>query len=133
MSGSNGEPAIEAIPTALYVFLQCLKPMTEIPYEMESPRIDVGCIRERNRVLLTGNSNLMVKCSVYSSTIGYDTDTIGCMACAIAGAYLGAEKIERDSKEDRSTIPVEIFRHIEGLETINEYCDWLIQHINRAE
>lgn len=30
----NGEPAVEAIPTALYVFLQCLKPLTEIPYEV---------------------------------------------------------------------------------------------------
>ncbi|KAM3178744.1 hypothetical protein ACTXT7_001934 [Hymenolepis weldensis] len=33
----NGEPAIEAIPTALYVFLQCLKPLTEIPYEFLKP------------------------------------------------------------------------------------------------
>nr|CDS31830.1 poly(ADP ribose) glycohydrolase ARH3 [Hymenolepis microstoma] len=106
----NGEPAIEAIPTALYVFLQCLKPMTEIPYE-----------------------DLMIKCSVYASTLGYDTDTIGCMACAIAGAYLGAEKIERDTRNAKSTIPIRIFRNIEGLETINEYCDWLIQHVNRTQ
>lgn len=70
----------------------------------------------------------MIKCSVYASTLGYDTDTIGCMACAIAGAYLGADKIEGTSTDNKSTVPVEIIKRVEGLETINEYCDWLIQH-----
>lgn len=30
----HGEPAIEAIPTALYVFLRCLKPMSDIPFDV---------------------------------------------------------------------------------------------------
>ncbi|KAH9286858.1 Poly(ADP-ribose) glycohydrolase ARH3 [Echinococcus granulosus] len=79
----NGEPAIQAIPTALYVFLQCLKPMPHIPYE-----------------------SLLIKCSIYSTMIGNDTDTIGCMACAIAGALVGAERIENSSSLGDLHIPV---------------------------
>ncbi|KAM7540544.1 hypothetical protein Aperf_G00000047173 [Anoplocephala perfoliata] len=48
--------------------------------------------------LFSGES-LMVKCSIYATSIGYDTDTIGCMACAIAGSYLGADKIEKSASE----------------------------------
>ncbi|KAM7539603.1 hypothetical protein Aperf_G00000044669 [Anoplocephala perfoliata] len=102
----HGEPAIEAIPTALYVFLRCLKPMPDIPYE-----------------------SLMVKCSIYATSIGYDTDTIGCMACAIAGSYLGADKIEKRTEKSTSEIPAEIFKCVEGLDVINGYCDWLIQNV----
>lgn len=71
-----------------------------------------------------------MKCSFYAIMLGGDTDTIGCMACAIAGAYLGSDKIERTSVDDKekSTIPVEIFKYVEDLETINEYADWLIKH-----
>ncbi|KAL5965091.1 ADP-ribose glycohydrolase ARH3 [Taenia solium] len=100
----NGERAIQAIPTALYVFLQCLKPMPHIPYE-----------------------SLLIKCSIYATMIGNDTDTIGCMACAIAGALVGAERIESSSSIGDLHIPGTIFGHVEGLETINEYCEWLIQ------
>ncbi|KAL5112986.1 ADP-ribose glycohydrolase ARH3 [Taenia crassiceps] len=106
----NGEPAIEAIPTALYVFLQCLKPMPHIPYE-----------------------SLLIKCSIYAATIGNDTDTIGCMACAVAGALVGAERIESNFSTGDPQIPANIFGHVEGLETINEYCDWLIQRSKGCE
>ncbi|VDM25556.1 unnamed protein product [Hydatigera taeniaeformis] len=106
----NGEPAIEAIPTALYIFLQCQKPMPHIPYE-----------------------SLLIKCSIYSALIGNDTDTIGCMACAIAGALVGAERIENSSSPGDMHIPGTILGHVEGLQTINGYCDWLIQRFKTNE
>ena len=60
--------------------------------------------------------------------IGYDTDTIGCMACAIAGALVGSEKIEEtSSSSDKSQFPVAIFKGVEGLDVVNKYCDWFIE------
>ncbi|VDD79765.1 unnamed protein product [Mesocestoides corti] len=104
----NGEPAIEAIPTALHVFLQSLKPTPIIPFE-----------------------SLFMRCSVYATMIGWDTDTIGCMACAIAGALVGAEKITDSSSPGDVQMPGTLFGHVEGLDVINEYADWLIQRVGR--
>ena len=62
--------------------------------------------------------------------IGHDTDTIGCMACALAGALVGSEIIINDNSSTSGDpeIPATIFSRIEGLPMINAYCNWLIEH-----
>ena len=72
-----------------------------------------------------------MKCSVYASSLGYDTDTIGCMACALAGALMGSEKIDETSSSTskHSQIPALIFKHVESLAVINDYSDWLIERL----
>ncbi|KAE8624180.1 hypothetical protein XENTR_v10005858 [Xenopus tropicalis] len=67
----NGIQAFESVPTAIYSFLRCLKPVSELPSE------------------LTNLQRTIAFCIL----LGGDTDTIATMAAAIAGAYHGEEQI----------------------------------------
>ncbi|XP_028140272.1 ADP-ribosylhydrolase ARH3 [Diabrotica virgifera virgifera] len=66
----NGISAYESVPTAIYCFLKALK---EIPHIQ--------------------TDNIFRRTIQHAVTLGGDTDTIACMAGAIAGAYLGEEAI----------------------------------------
>uniref|UniRef100_A0A8C4QQM5 ADP-ribosylhydrolase ARH3 n=1 Tax=Eptatretus burgeri TaxID=7764 RepID=A0A8C4QQM5_EPTBU len=65
----HGVRALDSVPTAIFSFLHCLEPESEI---------------------LAGFSGL-ARTIVYSVWLGGDTDTIASMAGAIAGAYYGVE------------------------------------------
>ncbi|KAJ8942685.1 hypothetical protein NQ314_010009 [Rhamnusium bicolor] len=66
----HGISAYESVPTAIYCFLKA---------QNEIPTIDTG--------------NAFRRTIQYAITLGGDTDTIACMAGALAGAYLGEEAI----------------------------------------
>ncbi|KAJ3665049.1 hypothetical protein Zmor_000564 [Zophobas morio] len=63
--------AYDSVPTAIYCFLRALK------NDIETVKTD----------------NIFRRTIQYAITLGGDTDTIACMAGAIAGAYLGEEAI----------------------------------------
>ncbi|KAG5896276.1 hypothetical protein JTB14_033573 [Gonioctena quinquepunctata] len=69
----NGISAYESVPTAIYCFLRA---------QSEIPRIQTD--------------NILRRTIQYAISLGGDTDTIACMAGAIAGAYLGEEAINPD-------------------------------------
>ncbi|VDL95516.1 unnamed protein product [Schistocephalus solidus] len=101
----HGEPAMEAIPTALYVFLRSLEPSPEIEFE-----------------------SLPLRCVAYAVSLGYDTDTIASMACAIAGAFTGADLIVNTSSSGTVHFPTKIMTACEGLHRVNGYAEWLFKH-----
>ncbi|KAK9505541.1 hypothetical protein O3M35_009568 [Rhynocoris fuscipes] len=68
----NDIRALYSVPTAIYSFLRAQKPLKFIETD-----------------------NLFRRIIQYSISLGGDTDTIGSMAGAIAGAYLGDETINR--------------------------------------
>ncbi|XP_060531177.1 ADP-ribosylhydrolase ARH3-like [Cylas formicarius] len=85
----NGISAYESVPTAIYCFLRAQKMI---------PNIDT--------------SNIFRRTIQYAISLGGDTDTIACMAGAIAGAYLGQPSINES-----------ILKHCERYEEIIEMSD----------
>lgn len=67
----NGIAALHSVPTAIFCVLHCLQPRESLPENY--------CGVERT--------------IAYSLALGGDTDTIACMAGAIAGAHYGIEAI----------------------------------------
>ncbi|XP_053191386.1 ADP-ribosylhydrolase ARH3 [Scomber japonicus] len=67
----NGIAALHSVPTAIFCVLHCLQPRESLPENY--------CGVERT--------------IAYSLALGGDTDTIACMAGAIAGAHYGIETI----------------------------------------
>uniref|UniRef100_A0A183B1X4 Reverse transcriptase domain-containing protein n=1 Tax=Echinostoma caproni TaxID=27848 RepID=A0A183B1X4_9TREM len=55
--------------------------------------------------------------------LGGDTDTIGTMACALAGGYAGLSEVEMNS--DDSPIPNRILARCERIHIIKEFAQWL--------
>ncbi|CAG9859282.1 unnamed protein product [Phyllotreta striolata] len=66
MNLGNGISAYESVPTAIYCFLRAL-----------------------NEISYIQTDNVFRRTIQYAVSLGGDTDTIACMAGAIAGAYLG--------------------------------------------
>ncbi|CAL8072535.1 unnamed protein product [Calicophoron daubneyi] len=93
--------AINSVPTAIYVFLRSLRPISGIPFE-----------------------SIPLRCLAYAISLGGDTDTIGNMACSLAGGFTGL-KIHSDGNDASSPIPPQILSRCEGMETINEKVEWL--------
>nr|XP_023017285.1 poly(ADP-ribose) glycohydrolase ARH3-like [Leptinotarsa decemlineata] len=69
----NGISSYESVPTAIYCFLRA---QSEIPH--------------------IKTDNVFRRTIQYAISLGGDTDTIACMAGAIAGAHLGEEAINAD-------------------------------------
>ncbi|XP_020775406.1 ADP-ribosylhydrolase ARH3 [Boleophthalmus pectinirostris] len=67
----NGIAALHSVPTAIFCVLHCLKPLECLPQ----------------------NYGGLERTIAYSLALGGDTDTIACMAGAIAGAHYGIESI----------------------------------------
>lgn len=67
----NGIAALHSVPTAIFCVLHCLEPQE--------------CLPE--------NYGGLERTIAYSLALGGDTDTIACMAGAIAGAHYGIEAI----------------------------------------
>lgn len=67
----NGIAALHSVPTAIFCVLHCLQP----------------------RECLPENYGGVERTIAYSLALGGDTDTIACMAGAIAGAHYGIEAI----------------------------------------
>ncbi|XP_068608050.1 ADP-ribosylhydrolase ARH3 [Brachionichthys hirsutus] len=67
----NGIAALQSVPTAIFCVLHCLQPQECLP----------------------GNYGGLERTIAYSLALGGDTDTIACMAGAIAGAHYGIEAI----------------------------------------
>lgn len=67
----NGIAALHSVPTAIFCVLHCLEPKE--------------CLPE--------NYGGLERTIAYSLALGGDTDTIACMAGAIAGAHYGIEAI----------------------------------------
>lgn len=65
----NGIAALHSVPTAIFCVLHCLQPLE--------------CLPE--------NYGGLERTIAYSLALGGDTDTIACMAGAIAGAHYGVE------------------------------------------
>jgi poly(ADP-ribose) glycohydrolase ARH3 len=68
----NSIGAYESVPTAIYCFLRAL-----------------------NEIPTINNNNIFRRTIQYAVTLGGDTDTIACMAGAIAGAYMGEEAVNK--------------------------------------
>lgn len=69
----NGIAALHSVPTAIFCVLHCLEPREGLPVP--------ACYGGLERTM------------AYSLALGGDTDTIACMAGAIAGAHYGVEVI----------------------------------------
>lgn len=67
----NGIAALQSVPTAIFCVLHCLKPLECLPKSYGG----------------------LERTIAYSLALGGDTDTIACMAGAIAGAHYGIETI----------------------------------------
>lgn len=67
----NGIAALHSVPTAIFCVLYCLQPRESLPE----------------------NYGGLERTIAYSLALGGDTDTIACMAGAIAGAHYGIEAI----------------------------------------
>lgn len=67
----NGIAALHSVPTAIFCVLHCLKPLECLPKSYGG----------------------LERTIAYSLALGGDTDTIACMAGAIAGAHYGIETI----------------------------------------
>ncbi|XP_051502103.1 ADP-ribosylhydrolase ARH3 [Myxocyprinus asiaticus] len=67
----NGIAALQSVPTAIFCVLHCLKPRDGLPERFGG----------------------LERTIAYSLALGGDTDTIACMAGAIAGAHYGIESI----------------------------------------
>ncbi|XP_066156542.1 ADP-ribosylhydrolase ARH3-like isoform X2 [Euwallacea fornicatus] len=90
----NGINAYESVPTAIYCFLRALN---------EIPKIDT--------------ENPFRRTLQYAITLGGDTDTIACMAGAIAGAYYGEDVINKA-----------IMKHCEKYEEVISLADQLYEN-----
>ncbi|XP_050302584.1 ADP-ribosylhydrolase ARH3-like isoform X2 [Anthonomus grandis grandis] len=87
----NDISAFESVPTAIFCFL-----------------------RAQNTIPGIKTDNIFRRTIQYAITLGGDTDTIACMAGAIAGAYLGEESINKA-----------ILQHCEKVEDIVKLADSL--------
>ncbi|TPP56344.1 Poly(ADP-ribose) glycohydrolase ARH3 [Fasciola gigantica] len=96
----NDLKAINSIPTAIYVFLRSLKPISGIPFE-----------------------SIPLRCLVFAISLGGDTDTIGTMACALAGGYCGLSETEVNMED--SPIPARVLSRCERIDTVKELAQWL--------
>lgn len=67
----NGIAALHSVPTAIFCVLHCLQPLESLPE----------------------NYSGLERTIAYSLALGGDTDTIACMAGAIAGAHYGIEAV----------------------------------------
>lgn len=67
----NGIAAVESVPTAIFCVLHCLEPREGLPEHYGG----------------------LERTIAYSLALGGDTDTIACMAGAIAGAHYGISAI----------------------------------------
>jgi len=67
----NGIAALHSVPTAIFCVLHCLQPRESLPQRYGG----------------------LERTMAYSLALGGDTDTIACMAGAIAGAHYGIEVI----------------------------------------
>nr|CAH8841638.1 unnamed protein product [Trichobilharzia regenti] len=98
--GNNLE-AINSVPTAVYVFLRSLTPIPGIHFE-----------------------SILLRCVVYSIGLGGDTDSIGCMATALAGAYIGVPV-----HDSHGVLPRNVITRCERYNIIEEYAQWLSTRI----
>ncbi|XP_065144444.2 ADP-ribosylhydrolase ARH3 [Paramisgurnus dabryanus] len=69
----NGIAALQSVPTAIFCVLHCLEPRDGLPERFGG----------------------LERTIAYSLALGGDTDTIACMAGAIAGAHYGIESISQ--------------------------------------
>uniref|UniRef100_A0A3B1JXH2 ADP-ribosylhydrolase ARH3 n=1 Tax=Astyanax mexicanus TaxID=7994 RepID=A0A3B1JXH2_ASTMX len=69
----NGIAALQSVPTAIFCVLHCLEPREGLPERYGG----------------------LERTIAYSLALGGDTDTIACMAGAIAGAHYGIEAVPR--------------------------------------
>lgn len=88
----NGIAALHSVPTAIFCVLHCLQPRECLPESYGGVERTIA----------------------YSLALGGDTDTIACMAGAIAGAHYGIE-----------TIPQSWIRCCEGVEDADQYAERL--------
>ncbi|XP_008201508.1 ADP-ribosylhydrolase ARH3 isoform X1 [Tribolium castaneum] len=70
----NSIAAYDSVPTAIYSFMRAVQ----------------------NDIPTVNTDNLFRRTIQYAITLGGDTDTIACMAGAMAGAYLGEEAIDKN-------------------------------------
>ncbi|KAF5396306.1 ADP-ribosylhydrolase like 2 [Paragonimus heterotremus] len=103
----NNLQAINSVPTALYVFLRSLKPISEIPL-----------------------TSVPLRCLVYAISLGGDTDTIATMACSLAGGYTG---LSPEQTGPESPIPQVILARCERLSMIEEMVVWLERHLSTSD
>ncbi|CAH8841381.1 unnamed protein product [Trichobilharzia szidati] len=98
--GNNLE-AINSVPTAIYVFLRSLTPIPGINFD-----------------------SVLLRCVIYAIGLGGDTDSIGCMATALAGAYIGVPV-----NDNYGVLPRSIITRCERYNIIEEYAQWLSTRI----
>ncbi|KAG5448279.1 ADP-ribose glycohydrolase ARH3 [Clonorchis sinensis] len=91
--------AINSVPLSIFAFLRSLRPIEGIPLE-----------------------SIPLRCMVYTIGLGGDTDSNACMACSLAGGYVGLEPWQTCTD---SPIPHEILARCERLSVVNEMIDWL--------
>ncbi len=72
--------------------------------------------------------SIPLRCAVYATSLGNDTDTIACMACALAGAHVGADLITDAESQGTLHFPTKIMHPCEGLDRVNDYANWLYLH-----
>lgn len=96
----SGVTAQAAVPAAIFSFLYCLDP---------------------NRIPALSQFNGLIRTAIYAVSFSLDSDTVGSMACAIAGAYYGVD-----------CIPEEWRYACEGSDEALRLADELIQ-INQSE
>lgn len=73
MLAGNGIAALHSVPTAIFCVLHCLEPREGLPEKYGG----------------------LERTLAYTLALGGDTDTIACMAGAIAGAHYGMEAISQ--------------------------------------
>ncbi len=73
----NGIAALQSVPTAIFCVLHCLEPQDGLPERFGG----------------------LERTIAYSLALGGDTDTIACMAGAIAGAHYGIDSIPQSWQE----------------------------------
>ncbi|CAL8094237.1 unnamed protein product [Calicophoron daubneyi] len=92
--------AIQSVPCALYAFLRSLKPIKQIPF-----------------------SSIPLRCLVYVIGLGGDTDSIGTMACSLAGGFVG---VGADQSDPQCPIPDKLLSRCERLRIVKQHIGWLI-------
>ncbi|TGZ34279.1 hypothetical protein CRM22_011414 [Opisthorchis felineus] len=91
--------AINSVPLSIFAFLRSLRPIEGIPLQ-----------------------SIPLRCLVYTIGLGGDTDSNACMACSLAGGYVGLEPWQTCTD---SPIPHGILARCERLSVVNEMIDWL--------
>ncbi|CAL8094245.1 unnamed protein product [Calicophoron daubneyi] len=91
----NDLQALNSVPTAIYIFLRSLKPIPSIPFD-----------------------SVLLRCLACAISLGGDTDTIGTMACSLAGGYAILS-------DEPDPLPATMVSRCEQRERIEEYARWL--------